>query len=178
MNHIPYSPNERIVDRAVELWKRALVTPTYRAEAPGHTTPAMAQASAIAHMLPRNTTPDVLDAFGAALKVELMTLVASEHDPDYTYFMNNLCVDYDPCHVLLRAAKSAGLKVQFPWKSYMTLAADHLSFSVGYGADQIYHYPMPNGQWLVTSLRGRDMDKVIRFLNGGDLGLTVELGAP
>lgn len=31
----------------------------------------------------------------------------------------------------------------------------------------VWHYPLPNGKWLVTRLQGSDIDKVIEYAVGG-----------
>ncbi|WP_426106402.1 hypothetical protein [Massilia sp. TSP1-1-2] len=171
-----YQPNPIIVDRAVELWMRALGAPVYRNALLG--TPdgiAMAPVMALAAMLPKNNTPDILAAFGVALKRRLLEKQTSTHNPDYHFYADTLCVDYDPCPMLAAAAAEAGLKMEFPCKTHMWIAANYVSFSMGYGARDKHHYPMEGGRWLVTDLRGDDVDKVIGSIEtGAPLGLTIE----
>lgn len=174
MTHQPYTPNERIIDRAITLWKRALEAPIYRNEPLGAATSQNLMAGVMATMIPKNNTPDVLDAFGRELKDSLMRQHQGERNPDYLFYERSLCVDYDPCTLLAKAATTAGLRMQFPWKTYMDIQQDCLSFSMGYGAETIYHYPLANDRWLLTSLRGGDISKVIAAVDGGELKLLVE----
>jgi hypothetical protein len=164
-----YTPNPIIIDRAVELWKRALGAPKYQNERPGEET--LPLASMLASMTPKNNTPDVLEAFGAALKASLLV-----EDPENGWYGKTyLRVDYDPDRTLAAAANTAGLEMTFPWKTTMHIDEDKVSFSIGYGAPDQHHYPLPDGRWLVTTLRGDEMPKIIeRVAAGVDLGLTIE----
>ena len=163
-----YVPNERIVDRAVELWKRALANPVYRNTMPHEPEHAQNEAlNAMLATLPKNNTPEILDCFGVALKAALMTPVRSKHvDP---YYQTYLGVDYHPDQMLREAAETAGLKMEFPVKTNMHLAENYVSFAMGYGARHKYHYPLDDGLWLVTSLHGsrEDIDALIRYANNG-----------
>ena len=169
-----YEPNALIVDRAVEVWKRLLRNPKYDAVGDDvesqRANPHMAFASLLAHNCRNNAEePGVLDKFGEALRKRLM-----EKDPEYHCFETHLSVDYDPCRTLHQAAEEAGLKMQWPWKTTMHLDTDNLCVGVGYGAPYEYHYPLPDGRWLITGLNGKDIDKIIDYVQGGKPEFTVE----
>lgn len=119
-------------------------------------------------MIPRNNTAEVLGAFGVALKRLLK--IPTEGG----YYTTYLGVDYDPDLILRKAADEAGLKMQFPWKTRMVIQAKCLSFAVGYVAEDVYHYPLPDDRWLVTTLRGSDIDKIIEYVNGGTPEFVIE----
>lgn len=160
--YTPYVPNERIVDRAVHLWMLALADPTYRND---HTSNI---ACAMASTLPKNNTADVLRAFGDELKKRLMA--PTERSGDRVWYENFLGVDYGPDKVLGEAAKAAGLKMEWPYKTNMHLYVDRLSFSVGYGAPAAFHHPMADGRWVVSTLHGSEADDaaLVRFAEAGN----------
>lgn len=163
-----YTPNERIVDRAVTIWKRALANPVYRNTRPEegfeHVKNEILNA-AIYDKLPKNNTSDVLDRFGEALKPRLMNQYESPHGKFWKTYLN---VDYHPDQVLADAAKEAGLDMPFPLKTNMGLTEADVSFSMGYGAPRVYHYPLSDG-WLVTTLCGaqQDVKELVIFAERG-----------
>lgn len=163
-----YKPEEKIVDRAVELWKRMLKNPKFDN---GDSSPTGFFAGAMAKMIPNNATDEVLQAFGEHLKNALMNI-----DPEYKseYYHSYLSVDYGPDKVLHTAAEKAGLKMEFPWKTTMHLWTDHVSVSAGYGAESIYHYPLSDGRWLMTTLSGSDISKIIAYCEGQELAFEIE----
>lgn len=164
-----YVPNELIVDRAVELWKRMLKNPRFDN---GDNSFVGGMCAALAMTMPSNVDEEKLKVFGDALKKSLMTNTVG--GGSYEYFTSDLSVDYDPCRVLLDAAKEAGLTAKFPWKTSMFLTDEYLSVSCGYGAELVSHYPLSDGRWLMTTLRGSDISKVIDVINGGEPGFVVE----
>ena len=156
-----YTPNERIVDRAVELWKRALANPKYDN---GDSSLGGIMTAGLAGQLPTNATPEVLKKFGDHLKSLLM-------NPDRQYgnkdiYISYLAVDYHPDLCLAEAAEKAGLKMEFPWKTYMYLTSENVCFAQGYCAPHVYHYPLSGGKWLITTLQGEDINKVIKWCEG------------
>lgn len=165
-----YKPNPIIIARAAELWKRALAAPIYQNEEPGFESRPNIMAGMLAAQMAKNNTPDVLDKFGAALVEILMRPREGSR-----YFEQHASVDYGPDRVLQDAADAAGLKMEFPWKTNMTLDTDCVSFSMGYSAPRKYHYPLSGGRWLITTLYGDDMAKIIARVEAGvDVGLTIE----
>jgi hypothetical protein len=81
--------------------------------------------------------------------------------------------------MLEKAAEIAGLKMMFPIKTDMRLDEDYVSFSIGYGAQTINHYPLKDGRFLATTLRGSDISKIIDHYNTGNpLSLDVDTPVP
>ena len=178
----PYVPNERVVDRAVELWKRTLLqAPTFDNGA--HDLPNMF-ASVLATGLANKSkaTPEQLEAFGEKLKYFLMNELSLEEikgepEPENCYksLHNSVGVDYHPDTVLSAAANAAGISTNlFPWKTNMSINVDYVAFGVGYCAPWDYHYPLKNGRWLITRLSGEDINKVIDYVEGETPAFTVE----
>lgn len=91
-----------------------------------------------------------------------------------------LDVDYHPCQILADAAQEAEIPAsQFSCKSSVSVHSDKVSTSFGYGAEYVNHYPLPNGDWLITTLSGSDISKIIDLVAAGqDLGLTIEHKKP
>ena len=172
---LEYVPNERIVARAAHLWRQALENPRYDN---GDKSSSGFMGMGLARMIPKNNTPDVLDKFEselrsilmAPLKWEYENSVSKEKSHHETLF-SSLSVDYGPDIPLAEAANRAGLKMEFPWKTYMYLTESYLSFSRGYGARSEYHYPLSEDRWLVCLLSGEDIKKIIDLVESGLLGL-------
>lgn len=174
-----YQPNERIVDRAVALWMAMLANPKYdnlgseSRESP-ESQSANKMASVLAGMVPKNNTSEVLQRFGEELRKILLAPLEWEstwgaETKKYTTLFSRMSVDYHPDVPLATAAERAGLKMEFPWKTSMSLAEDHLSLCYGYGAPYLYHYPLSGDRWLVTTLCGDDITKVIELVEAGVL---------
>jgi hypothetical protein len=165
-------PNPRIVDRAVELWKRMLANPEYKAtgdESGLEDQLTMARAASMAKMVPSNAAPERLEAFGVALKQRLLTA-----SPEYGTYPDTLHVDYGPDAVLGDAAKEVDLKLEWPWKTRMHLYDDRVGLAAGYAAGTVYHYPLSNGRWLMTTLQGSDITKIIEYVDGGQPTFDIE----
>jgi len=165
-------PSEQTAKRAAELWRRMLENPKY--DALGSTgTPEdvrnMGMASVMASVLPNNATAELLDALAEELAKQLM-------NPDRsTYERISLGVDYGPDLLLAEVAKTVGLEMQWPWKTRMYIDGDRcVSVSAGYGAEDVYHYPLPGNRWLVTTLSGSDIVKVIEYVDGGHPEFVIE----
>jgi hypothetical protein len=68
-------------------------------------------------------------------------------------------IDYGPDYELLLIAEMSGVPVaRFPIKTSLSVDAHKFSLRVGYGAEHVYHYPMANGNWLLTTLTGSERD--------------------
>ena len=169
-------PTERTARRAVTLWKRMLTNPKYdylgehcsREDAAQH---FQMEAMGISPTkLPNNSTSELLDAFGDELYKRLMD------DSLSSYERKTLGVDYGPDKILAEAASSAGLKMEFPYKTMMWVHDEYISVRYGYGADIVNHYPLSNNRWLVTTLSGEpDLKKLLEFVQrGGNFGLLIE----
>lgn len=159
-------PKEILIDKAVELWKRMLVRPKFDN---GDKSEQGFMGMMLASMLENNSTQDVLDKFGEELKKTLST--PNEHG----YYDSYLTCDYGPCKLLSDAAAKAGLKTQFPWKTDMFIESSYVSLKHGYGAENVYYYPIDGKKWLVTKLRGSDIDKVIDYVTGGKPEFMIEI---
>lgn len=154
-----------IIKRAVLIWKRALANPVYRNTRPeeGEEHAKHTLINALVHgRAPKNNTPDVLEVFGQHLEkflTEGYTFTPSYGDKvPYQRIERLISVDYQPDQVLSLAAQAAGLVMPFPLKTNMELADDSVSFSMGYGAPYVRHYPLPDGRWFTTTLRGYPED--------------------
>lgn len=156
-------PSDLLVKRAVELWKRMLRSPKFDN---GDPSPVGGMASMMAMMIPTNTTEELLDKFGEELEKNILT--PSEHSRDY-YPNTSLHVDYGPDKAIGDAAEAAGLQCQFPWKTNMWIGDGCVSVSAGYAAANVYHYPLSDGKWLVTSLSGSEIEKIKKFVTDGTL---------
>jgi hypothetical protein len=131
-----YTPDERVIDRVVSLWIGALRDPKYDN---GDTTGGSAISAAVVSCRSKNNDDATLARFGAELKKRLMnqftTPPSREGGEPYTRWITSLGVDYGPDAVLSEAAKAAGLKMEFPWKTRMSFSTDNVNFREGYGAD-------------------------------------------
>lgn len=182
-------PSDRIIERGVELWCRAIRRPS---RDNGDVSERGILAAGLSNMALDATMAKVehLDAriemFRAALTERLKFL--REHDgeetgtanergePRHHYFNAFLSTDYHPDPDLRLAAEAAGLPpAVFSWKSTVQLLDDCVGASFGYGAPYHYHYPLSDGSWLVCRLRGEDMPLIVAAIEAGTLtGLEVE----
>ena len=187
---------DQIIERAAAIWARALRRPEFDN---GDTSSTGGLAGMMASMNAASATPDDLDtkidAFETILADRLKWL--REHDGEKTgeirnagkpnewaechYFTTHLNVDYGPCAELAWAADRAGIPASlFSWKSSVDIQEGYVSARFGYGAGDVNHYPMPDGRWLLTDLRGTwrgpsDMEKIIAAVAAGTLtGFEVE----
>jgi hypothetical protein len=153
-----YKPNERIVDRAVAWWMKALRKPKFDIGARGSVAAVITEG--MFGMLPNNSTDEVLAQFGVELKALLMEGIEKQYTSGERFrkFPKSLDVDYGPDEILAQAAEKAGLKTPFPTKTNMFVGQNYMQISAGYGADYLYHYPAKDGLWVVTTLRGSELD--------------------
>ena len=169
MRYEKYVPNEIIVDKAVSLLKKMLANPKYenlskteKEQSSGASFFQNSMAQALASMIPKNNTTEVLDLFAIELKKILMT----EHEENnYIRYIDTLSVDYHPDQFLNKAAQLSGLKMEFPWKTQMWLHNNKIGLGYGYGSETVYYYPIFNNtDWLATTLSGSDISKVIELI--------------
>ena len=146
---------------------------------------ACTMSSMLAHVSNKNNMPDVLQKFGEELRKILLAPLDWEyvnpHNKEvnkYSTLFRQLSVDYGPDIPLSKAAERAGLKMEFPWKTTMSLNEDYLSLGYGYGAPYVYHYPLTGDLWLTTTLYGDDMKKIIALVESGHLELDLSAPAP
>lgn len=100
------------------------------------------------------------------------------YTPVTYHFDRVLAVDYNVGGPMLECANAVGLHEQtFPCKSGVQMYfADRVCSSFGYRGQHHYHYPLPDGRWLITDLMGeRDMPKIIDAIMAGTLhGFEIE----
>lgn len=178
-----------IIDRAVELWCRALATPLHdngdRSEA-GFITRGMAAMNAESAIAEVDDYAAAIERFRERLSTTLKFQRDNEGKPtgetnswgDVHYHLErHLETDYRPCETLAAAAREAGVPAKaFSWKSDVSFwADDHVSSKFGYAAQTLYHYPLSDGSWLICELRGPQMPLIIKAVEEGRLPeLTVE----
>lgn len=158
----------KLANKAADIWKSLLKSPVYDN---GDKSENGILATALAMQLPSNTTDELLDKFKEALVKKL----SEKWDEGGMHFWMD--VDYGPCGILDEAAEEAGLNVQFPWKTSVSihLESKAVSVSAGYGAEDIIHYDLENGKWLVTTLHGSEVEKIKdHVVNGTPLEFKVE----
>lgn len=86
------------------------------------------------------------------------------------YFDKFLSCDYGPDADLAAAASAAGIPHSaFSWKSHVHLMSDCVSYRLGYGGREQYHYPLSDGSWLICGLRGDDMPAIVAAVEAGSL---------
>lgn len=163
-----------IIERAVDLWCRKLHNPVFdNGDNTEHGFMSQAMASMViqADKGKVDNLESSIEIFRHELTAELKRL----RDAD-EYFPRWLDVDYGPCKELQKAGDAAGIPNSlFSCKSSVSMMDDYVRVSFGYGAEGLNHYRLPNGGWLITTLYGSDMDKVIMSVeNGNPLNLTTE----
>ena len=167
--------SKQVINRAVDLWCRKLHTPVFDngddSEHGGLST-ALATLNIQNDKASTDNMTDRIEVFRAALTSEIVRL---QEDPD-EYLMCWLATDYGPEKLLADAANKAGIPTsQFSVKSTVQMNDGYVSASFGYGAGYENHYPLPDGSWLITTLTGSDIDKVISSaISGNPLELTIE----
>lgn len=152
-----------LIERAVEIWKHLLRNPVFKN---GDETQAGAMVAVFAVLARRcPPTEERLEQFGSVLG-EL--LANSERRDAY------MSVDYGPEGVLKQAAERSGLTADWPCKTSVWVGEDSLRVTVGYGSESQNHYQLPDGRWLVTTLSGSEINKVIKLVMEGNKDFFVE----
>lgn len=189
-------PDDRIIDRAVDLWCRELRAPRFDN---GDRSFIGAVGMGLAQNLARTEIEKVDDWVAAVerFSVELSTRLKFLRDNDERprpqeeydaekrgttgyvsanyYFDGHLDVDYHPSRRLAEAAEKAGVPTSaFSIKSSVYVGENFVETRFGYGADLVNHYPLPDGRWLLTTLRGSDMRKVVEYVMGGQPSFEIE----
>jgi hypothetical protein len=193
--HVP----DIIIDRAVDLWCRALHQPTFDngdRSLTGFLGMGLAGMLADTEIKKVSDWAATIEKFRHELSTKLKFLRDNEGRPrpaedierdkaagerwvaDTYYCHHILSVDYHPGRELAAAADRAGVPHgAFSIKSSVHFEAEYVIAHFGYGAPAIYHYPLPDGRWLLTQLSGADMPKVIEYVLGGAPTFDIE-GAP
>src|ERR1700722_18978983 len=126
---------DRIIERAVELWCRALRRPEFDN---GDESPRGDLASLMAGLKAEKDTPNDVDARIEMFRVELTRRLKSFRDRDrkkdeggnMVHFPGYLATDYGPGQILADAANAVALPLSlFPWKSTVYLSEDGVEVS-------------------------------------------------
>lgn len=167
--------SKQVIDRAVDIWCRNLHNPFFDN---GDDTEHGAMGTALATLniesdkAKIDNMGDRIEVFRKSLTNEIIRRQEDmdEHLPCW------IDTDYHPCQMLADAANEADIPTsQFSAKSTVQMNDGYVSTSFGYGAAYENHYPLPDGSWLITTLAGSDIDKVISSaIDGNPLGLTIE----
>jgi len=175
--------SDLLIERAVELWCRALRSPKFDN---GDNSERGFFASGLAGINSDAAAAEVDEfdqAVGRFRKILVDKLKTSRdkngqptgeegpRGPRHYYFDPDLRTDYRPEDEMAEAATEAGIPHNlFSWKSSVHLYwPDAVCASFGYGAPEVYHYPLSGGRWLITMLRGQDMPSIIKAVEEGRL---------
>ncbi|MBD8689345.1 MULTISPECIES: hypothetical protein [unclassified Rhizobium] len=172
-----------LIERAVELWCRALRNPRFENgdnSEGGFFTAGFAAMNSDAAAAKVTEFDDAVERFRGILVAKLK--YARDHDGEPTgeqgqygpktyYFDGCLRTDYHPEKDLSEAATEAGIPHKlFSWKSSVNLYdPGSVCASFGYGAPAVYHYPLSGNRWLICKLRGEDMALIIKAVEEGRL---------
>lgn len=182
---------ERIYDRVAKLWADMLRNPRFD-NGDSSANGAMALGLASVGNTRRQNDAEFsakVDRFETILADRLKFLAAhdGEEMPEsewevYSHItfkkyhkVTHLDCDYDPDRTLEWAALQAGFanvaKTLFPWKTNMSFydSLGAIALSAGYAAEDVYHYPLSDGKWLLCNLRGNDMPSIIAAVEAGTL---------
>ena len=159
-------PEEKLVRRAAKIWRQLIENPKFDN---GDESMTGAIAVAMVTSIPTKTSPEAFDKFEEFIFQKMMTPLRNGYYPNLY-----LVVDYGPAKALRDAAEEAGLEIQFPWKTAVRVETNCVQVRSGDSSPCVSHYPLPDGRWLVTTLSGDDIDKVINHIMTGEpLGLTI-----
>lgn len=181
--------SDAIIERAVELWCRALQRPKFDNGDKSET----GFFGAALHNSNANHDLAKIDDFTASVERFREILVAKlkfgrdnegqptgkqlSYGPETVRFDRDLNTDYGPDQALGDAATEAGLPHSvFSWKSTVSFySPTHVRSSFGYAAPDMNHYPLSGGRWLICELTGSQMPVIIQAVEDGRLPeLTVE----
>jgi hypothetical protein len=179
---------DHIIERAVEIWCRALRQPKHD-NGDNSATGAMVNVLHTSNMHHDLSKVDDLDAaierFRTILIEKLKFLRENDRKPSGKtdkygpvsyYFRHGLGCDYNPDITLAEAAAEAGVpESAFSWKSDVYMYPDYVRAAFGYAAKDTNHYPLGDGGWLICELSGQAMPLIIEAVKAGRLPeLTVE----
>lgn len=150
-------PTEVECRYVAEIWKQMLRDPKYDN---GDNSVSGIATKFLAHKIRKHVTEETLGVFGGKLVESLLEMFKER---DYVY----LEVDYHPCQALDEAAKYAGMVVEFPWKTLVTVERGHVSVRYGYRAEPMHHYLLDDGRWLVAALEGSGVEQIKQFIVNG-----------
>lgn len=166
--------SNNLVDRAVDLWCKALLNPFFDHGDNGEVgamTAALGEINISAELKNEPNLSAKIEVFRKDLTARIKEQLSS-NSRRYVY----LETDYAPSGLLSESARAAGIPgTLFSIKSHVSISDDSVSSSFGYSSERCNHYPLSNNRWLVTTLTGGDIGKIIKLVNlGQDLGLTIE----
>lgn len=172
------STENRLIERAVDLWCRKLRAPIFNNgddSREGDFGAVMATLNIEAAQRAEGDLDSKIEVFRAKL-ISILVDKKVKQSQRRGYFWAELSTDYAPEEDLADAAKEAGINYKlFSVKSSVYINSGYVTSSFGYGDEQVNHYPLENGGWLITTLSGGEMDKVIASVaKGNPLGLKVE----
>ena len=116
------------------------------------------------------TSKETIEAFTKDLEQEIL------REENGYYPLSSIRIDYGPYGELMELADKHGIHhSHFPIKTTMFIDHDYVSASTGYGSPYVYHYLLDNGKWLITTLSGKDIEKIKdHVVNGTELEWAVE----
>ena len=166
----------KMIDRGVDLWCKKLFTPEFNngdETIQGNMCEILATETI---MSVKSKIPDLENRVEKFRKE--LTDILRESISEYG-FHAYLRVDYHSCQELAEAATKAEIPLcLLSVKSSVEIYEDHVSSSFGYGSPYINHFPLLDGRWLLTDLRGKldgDFQKILQHVHDGNsLGFTVE----
>lgn len=166
---------DKLINKAVDIWCEALKQPKFD-NGDGSITGAMTHLVANDLIAKTNESEPELDKKILLFKEYLTAYLIEKSKKEGSYFWESLSCDYGPDKNLQFAADKACIPhVLFSAKSSVDINETFLEVKFGYGVKNTNYYPLPDGRWLKTTLRGDDMEKVINsVINGNPLGLEVE----
>ena len=165
---------DKIIHRAVELWCRKLLKPVFD-NGDDSFTGFMSKTLATLNIEDaKNEVANLQSSIEKFRKVLTGNLIKLRDSDEY--FHPFLDVDYGPCKTLTDAANEAGIPCElFSVKSNVYISEDHVRVSFGYGGESLNHYPIDGDKWLITTLEGSDLSKIIdQIVLGNEMGLTIE----
>ena len=111
------------------------------------------------------TLKETIEAFVEDLEQEILK------EEDGYHPLGSIHIDYGPSRELMELADKHGIHhSHFPIKTTLFIDHDYISVSKGYGSPYVYHYLLDNGKWLITTLHGKDIDKIKdHVVNGTEL---------
>jgi hypothetical protein len=158
---------DNLIHKAVDIWCKKLYAPVFDNgddSALGGMASALAMMNIQSAKLDDDEMNEKVEVFRKAL-TDALILERDSGERGRSW----LDVDYHPCKLLADAAEIAGIpKSLFSIKSSVSINNGYVSTSFGYAADYICHYPFDDNKWLVTSLRGSDIPKVIEHVKSGN----------
>ncbi len=163
---------DRMIDRGVDIWCKKLLQPHFDNGDDSNDGLGGLLANA-------NIENDLAKEIHLTSKIEVFRVTLTtllKQELEERQYISSLYVDYGPSGNLGKAAEVAEIPPSlFGCKSDVDINVDCCTSRFGYGQQSINHFPLSDDKWLLTTLRGGDMDKVIKSVERGNpLNLVVE----